>query len=279
MKLDTSITLANNKSISTKAGIYRIINIINDKYYLGSSLNISNRISSHKHLLFNNKHKNKYLQAAFNKYGINNFVVEVLEIIPDNEITDNQYVTDVEQQWLDAYMPYLKENGYNLCQFVRSRLGVPFNTTELTKYREGSLSSELKINKKSFRSKRDILGRNARSTFHRFINPDGDLHEFYNLQEFCRLNNLQQAAMQRVEIGKQSHHVGWTIPEGRQYYLENILPNLNKSYIVISPNNEEYLVTSVRGFAIANKLDPAAFHRVLTNKQSTHKGWKLKPSE
>lgn len=268
------ISLVENKGIPTKAGIYRIINTINNKYYIGSSLNISDRISNHKYLLKNNKHKSPYLQNAVNKYSIDNFVVEVLEIIPDEEITDNQYVADVEQQWLDAYMPYLKENGYNLCQFVRTRLGVPQIPSEKKKYREGALNGELNI--RSRRSKKDILGRNARSIFHRFIDPNGVLHEFYNLQEFCRLHKLQQAAMQRTETGKQKHHIGWTIPEGREYYINNILPNRECKKIVISKDNIEFVVNNVNQFVLKHNLDSRAFSRVLKGTNLSHKGWRLK---
>lgn len=51
------------------SGIYKILNIKNGKFYIGSSNNIKVRWSQHKTLLKNNKHENKYLQNAWNKYG------------------------------------------------------------------------------------------------------------------------------------------------------------------------------------------------------------------
>jgi group I intron endonuclease len=50
-------------------GIYRIINKINDKFYIGSSDNIERRFSRHLLDLKKNKHDNQHLQNAWNKYG------------------------------------------------------------------------------------------------------------------------------------------------------------------------------------------------------------------
>lgn len=47
-------------------GIYLLK--INDKQYVGSSINIKKRLRRHRTLLRNNKHDNKYLQNMYNKY-------------------------------------------------------------------------------------------------------------------------------------------------------------------------------------------------------------------
>lgn len=48
------------------SGIYKIE--INDKVYIGSAVNIKHRWETHKNTLKNNKHENKFLQNAWNKY-------------------------------------------------------------------------------------------------------------------------------------------------------------------------------------------------------------------
>lgn len=57
----------------TISGIYKIINKINNKFYLGSSKNLHKRWLRHKNDLKNNKHHNQALQRAYNKYGLDNF--------------------------------------------------------------------------------------------------------------------------------------------------------------------------------------------------------------
>ena len=60
-------------------GIYAIKNIINDKIYIGSSKNLHKRIDDYKYNLRHNKHRNQYLQNAWNKYGEKSFEFNIIE--------------------------------------------------------------------------------------------------------------------------------------------------------------------------------------------------------
>ena len=61
-------------------GVYKILNIINLKYYIGYSINIDKRFKQHKKALENNKHLNILLQRSYNKYGIENFKFDFIHI-------------------------------------------------------------------------------------------------------------------------------------------------------------------------------------------------------
>lgn len=58
--------------------IYKIINLESNKYYLGSTKEIKKRTLRHFNELRKNKHHCIHLQRAFNKYGENNFKLEVI---------------------------------------------------------------------------------------------------------------------------------------------------------------------------------------------------------
>ena len=58
-----------------QCGIYRILNTINNKFYIGSSVNLRKRLYEHRRLLRLGKHENYHLQNAFTKYGEENFQV------------------------------------------------------------------------------------------------------------------------------------------------------------------------------------------------------------
>lgn len=60
--------------------VYQIKNILNNKSYIGSSANYSRRFNEHKSRLRNNKHANQHLQNAWNKYGEENFVFNVIKM-------------------------------------------------------------------------------------------------------------------------------------------------------------------------------------------------------
>lgn len=62
------------------AGIYCIKNIESNKIYIGQTIRPFNlRFNEHKSRLRTNKHKNKHLQSAWNKYGKENFEFHQIE--------------------------------------------------------------------------------------------------------------------------------------------------------------------------------------------------------
>lgn len=73
------MTINHTRSLYNICGIYRIINKINNKSYIGYSHNIGLRIKQHRNRLNVGKHCNNYLQKAYNKYGNESFIVEVIE--------------------------------------------------------------------------------------------------------------------------------------------------------------------------------------------------------
>lgn len=81
-------------------GIYRIKNILNEHCYYGSSKNIKRRWDKHKSQLKYNRHENIMLQRAWNKYGENNFIFEVVELCEEYELLI------IEQKYLDLKPKY-----------------------------------------------------------------------------------------------------------------------------------------------------------------------------
>src|SRR5260221_387041 len=106
-------------SIPATSGIYRIVNTINSKFYLGSSTNLLKRWNQHCNDLKRNEHHSITLQRAFNKHGFDAFIFEIIEfVLPP-------FLLEREQYWLDRYKPW-GDKGYNIAhstQFVR--LGLP----------------------------------------------------------------------------------------------------------------------------------------------------------
>lgn len=86
-----------NRDSTDKAfsGIYIIKNIINGKYYLGSSNNLENRFKQHLNHLLKGTHHSVILQRAFDKYGSDNFQFEIIKYVS----VDNLLI--VEQRYLN----------------------------------------------------------------------------------------------------------------------------------------------------------------------------------
>ena len=68
------------KNTGIISGIYKIVNKIDGKYYVGSSCDIHRRWKTHIYYLTRNRHINDYLQNAWNKYGNNSFELLIVEL-------------------------------------------------------------------------------------------------------------------------------------------------------------------------------------------------------
>jgi group I intron endonuclease len=93
-------------------GIYKITNINNNKYYIGQVGKGKNktfqiRFKEHISALKNNKHINKHLQLAWNKYGENNFKFEIVEECSREQLNDR------EKYWIKYLNSNNKDYGYN----------------------------------------------------------------------------------------------------------------------------------------------------------------------
>lgn len=94
-------------------GIYQIRNIINNKIYIGQSIDLKLRKKMHFSNLRNNSHGNKHLQNSWNKYGSENFIFEILLYCENFELTY------YEQEYVNR-----KLNIYNICvEIVNSPKG------------------------------------------------------------------------------------------------------------------------------------------------------------
>lgn len=81
---------------SEKGGIYFIICLIDNKRYVGRSVNIKRRLREHRTSLIAQNHKNKHLQNAWNKYGESNFVfAPYLYCSEESAIVEEQKQLDI----------------------------------------------------------------------------------------------------------------------------------------------------------------------------------------
>lgn len=93
-------------------GVYKITNITNGDFYIGSSINIEKRKYVHFYQLDKNIHHNKYFQRAYNKYKKDNFIFELVEECEENELLVR------EQYHIDSLSPI-----YNNLRFAGNSKG------------------------------------------------------------------------------------------------------------------------------------------------------------
>lgn len=94
--------------------IYKIVNLVNDKFYVGSTNNQRERFRTHRNKLRRGVHHCAHLQAAWNKYGEEKFVFKVIAHVPDGES-----LQEAEDAWLMSHV------GQNYCYNTGLRSGAP----------------------------------------------------------------------------------------------------------------------------------------------------------
>lgn len=96
-----------------KSGIYKITNIINNKCYVGSAINLDARWKAHRRKLNARCHHSVRLQNAWNKDGEEKFKFDTLEKC------ERSILIDREQHYFGLLKP-----EYNICPVAGSSLGV-----------------------------------------------------------------------------------------------------------------------------------------------------------
>lgn len=125
-----NIKLENLENLNQK-GVYLIKNGKTNKKYIGStSRNFLIRFTEHFQQLSKNLHKNPYLQKAWNKYGKDLFIFEILEICENFEERETFYLNH-----------FKKSELYNL-NFTANRID---NKNLLTKRKNTLLDTNVKI--------------------------------------------------------------------------------------------------------------------------------------
>jgi group I intron endonuclease len=194
--------------------VYVIKNDINDKVYVGSTINGERRWNQHLILLRNRTHFNTHLQNAFDKYGESSFSFGILEH------TDN--LPEREGFWIKELQATNKALGYNRCEFPgKSRLG--FKATEETKLKMSialggvnhpMYGKKLKpetIAKRTAKQMGIQKPNSGRRKIYNVLDPDGKIVVIDGLRRFCRDNELTLSSMWNLVSGKSLKYKGFQL--------------------------------------------------------------------
>ena len=252
----------------TAPGVYMILNTLTDARYVGSAaISLSRRWGEHRCGLKNGKHRNAYLQNAWNKYGADAF-----QFVP-LENTEPADAVAREQYWIDTF----KAQGiklYNIAPKAGSQLGYKhrpetiarFSATNRGKKRlphVGAAIRERQLGKPKSEKDRLAMSRGKVAQWPDAISPDGVVFKVGNMSAFCREHGLGISVMSKVLRGELPSHLGWRLYDGgepapftgkvREWYIP---------YIVTAPDGRAFETSNLEAFAREHGLDAKSLRRV-----------------
>ena len=160
--------------------IYKIRNISDHKFYVGSSVDFNKRKEIHIYQLRAGTHSNKHLLNAWRKFGESSFVFEILEIVknPDSLLEREQYYIDTMEA-CDCKI------GYNISKTAGSWLGN--RHTEETK---NKISKKISGTIHSGESKK-LMSKNSPRL-------SGDKHPMYGIKHSDESVNKMKNSSKRI---------------------------------------------------------------------------------
>lgn len=162
-----------------RCGIYCIINKVNNKRYVGKSVNIYERIRAHINLL-NKKSKNENLHFinSWWKYGRDNFEYVVLEDCLKDEVV----LKEKELYWIEHYDCTNRDKGYNFRKDSKTGVIVSEETRKkLSKAQIKRFENPLERLKISISSKKiwkDDVRKEGMKAKLRIVNSKYKFHQF-----------------------------------------------------------------------------------------------------
>lgn len=232
------------------SGVYAIVCLVTGKRYIGSSRDIRTRARKHRGALRRGTHHSAHLQAAWNLYGEQQFVLEVIERCAPEHLLNR------EQCHLDTVKAYQPENGFNSAT-TTVNAGKTFASSD-------TAVANLRQYLAEHREERIIAAINRQGRSFRIQSPTGEIIEATGVRAFARKHGLSYNHLKNVLDGRIRWIDGWKLPEtpGRPTSLRD------------SSGNVHVIVYScLVPFCRENGLSPACIRRVNAGQQPTHRGW------
>lgn len=289
MKSLSGITLFKNKPII--CGIYCIECTVNNKKYIGQSVNIYKRLLSHYNQLKKQKHCNKYMLNTFLKYGEENFIYSILEEVKENNLTNR------EQYWADFYKTWDANFGFNYGECLDNPFRGKEHTEEtklllnkIAKNREYTIERNNKISKALKGRKKTqqeinkiregaLLGHDKEKKILEIVSPEGKYLKIKGIRAFCKKNNLNHQGFNALKKNEVKQYKGYRLYKGEESlkkYIDKLAKHKNKNnkYELTDKNNQRIEIKSIEAFCKQENFSLHFFYKLIKNEIPEYKGWK-----
>jgi hypothetical protein len=231
--------MANNKCIFNNQGLYCLNYLPTGHYYIGGTTDIKSRWAIHQAMMKAGKATTKIQQLYDKTKDMNDWVFEIVELVPKKKDLDRKETALIKQHFGDP----LCINTYSIAT-------------------SGKRGSKIKTISKH-RIAQNLLGKNTPDGIIRrpanliFIGPDGtEYQNVKSVKQFAKDHNLLQSSMNQLANGQTNIVDGWTTKGGElpnigyviKYWPESRIREHYPEYTILSPTNKEYKTFYLHGF-------------------------------
>lgn len=272
--------------------IYKIRNVVNGKFYVGSAVDTRTRFRQHRRLLKNGTHHCKHLQSAWNKYGEDVFKFEVVEYVDGRDMLEA-----AEDRWLvkhvgkphcynwgrSAKAPWRGTKGTGLSpmtgttiseerkQFLRETTLEQWKTSDPRTGRTHSVESKAKISEK-------VQQAIAEGRGGKFIpSEETRARMSASLKGNRNAAGHERTAEHRRKLSEANKgNRNWS---GRTHSEESRI-KMGKAVIAVDPDGVEHTYPTITMLRTAMGLPPPTVHRAIDSgrplTKGKYKGWSFR---
>lgn len=256
--------------------IYKIRNVVNDKFYVGSTVDSRKRFWAHRKALRLGNHDCTHLQRAWDKYGEDCFKFEIIE-----QLNSKEELYPAEQKWLDEH--FGKPNCYNVSAHADSPMRdaspeIRAKLAEKTKAwlernghpRKGHKCTPEEIALSSERRKGKCAGSDhylyGKTVSEETRKKIGDTQRG---KPKAPGRTISPEGMAKIRAAADAgHYSHW---EGRKHSEESKL-KMSKQIVVVYPDKTSMLYNSITELRNETGLKPTTINRALKSQKPISKG-------
>ena len=197
------------KELRNKSGVYILINNINNKLYVGSSINLTKRMVSYFYYTNSDNESKSVIIRAMKKHDISNFSLGIKELCKK----DSQICLELEQKWIDYYKP-----SYNVLKIAGNSSGYKHKIETINKLKElFTEKNHPNYGKILSPQTREAISKGIKKYYltnnHRSKGLKGKLSSLYGIGGklvFCYNKKGEELIFTSINETRQYFHVRWT---------------------------------------------------------------------
>jgi len=258
--------LKTSKSNKLLGGIYKIINITNNRVYIGSTSRFGQRFNEHNKFFRDNKNS-PFLQNDYNKCGPDAFKFEILEIVNGTK----QERLEREQYYLNQFFDN-QINCYNINAITSSRCGSKNNWTEEDR-RKCSEERKARWKNPEYRAKMKKIAKEKYEQNKEKI--DKILQKARDNKKGTKLSDKTKKKLSESQKGRTSYNKGKHLSEKTKQKL-SISHQKTYNINLLSPDGRIFgPITNLLAFCKEHNLKQCSVWCLINGKQKSTKGWKI----